>query len=342
MKLYNFLLTLATLILLARCGPSSDNSAVTESSPSEVASGDTAQWHTITAENEPTARHENAFTELDGKFYLIGGRGMKPVDIYDPATNRWSTGAQPPLEMHHFQAVPYQGKIYVMGAFTGGYPDETPISHCYTYDPARDEWEQGFEIPEDRRRGAAGVVVHNGRFYVACGIRNGHLGDYKNWLDEYDPATDTWTQLPDAPHTRDHFQAVVANNQLYAVGGRNSSAATKQTFELTVADADVYDISTQTWETLPAKLPTERAGSTTVLLNGHVVVIGGESGAMQAAHHQVEALDVATGTWQPWPRLQRGRHGTQAAVYEGSIFIAAGSGDRGGGPELTSLEKYHP
>ncbi len=341
MKLHYFLLTILAIVTLARCGPSRESTAAAPTTTSNAAS-DTAQWHTVATQSEPTARHENAFTELDGKFYLIGGRGMKPVDIYDPATNRWSTGAQPPLEMHHFQALPYQGKIYVMGAFTGGYPDETPIPHCYVYDPTSDEWEQGFEIPEARRRGAAGVAVHNDRFYLVCGIRNGHLGDYKNWLDVYDPATDTWTQLPDAPHTRDHFQAVAVNGKLYAAGGRNSSAATEQTFELTIPEVDVYDVATQTWETLPAKLPTERAGSTTVLLNGHVVVIGGESDAMETAHHQVEALDVSTGTWQAWPRLQRGRHGTQAAVYDGAIYIAAGSGNRGGGPELTSLEMFQP
>ena len=310
--------------------------------PHQIIAVDTAQWQTVATRNEPTARHENAFTELDGKFYLIGGRGMKPVDVYDPATQTWSTGAYPPLEMHHFQAVPYQGKIYVMGAFTGGYPDETPISHVYTYDPTSDLWEQGAEIPEARRRGAAGVVVHNDRFYIVCGIRNGHLGDYKNWLDEYDPATGTWTELPDAPHTRDHFQAAVADGKIYVAGGRNSSAATEQTFELTVAEADVYDLDAQRWETLSNPLPTERAGSTTVVLDNHVVVIGGESDAMEAAHHQVEALDIATGQWQSWPHLQQGRHGTQAALHDGAIYIAAGSGNRGGGPELTSLERYHP
>ena len=339
-RTYLFLFVPVCLGLL-RCGSATEEAPHTPVT-SEEAAADTAQWKTVATQNQPTARHENAFTELDGKFYLIGGRGMKPVDIYDPATQTWSTGAQPPLEMHHFQAVPYQGKIYVMGAFTGGYPDETPIPHVYTYDPASDRWEQGAEIPEARRRGAAGVVVHDDQFYIVCGIRNGHLGDYKDWLDAYDPATDTWTELPDAPHTRDHFQAVVADGKIYAAGGRNSSAATEQTFELTVPEVDVYDLATRRWETLPNSLPTERAGSTTVLLNDHVVVIGGESDAMEAAHHQVEALDVATGAWQAWPRLQRGRHGTQAAVYDGAIYVAAGSGNRGGGPELTSLETYRP
>ena len=341
MRLIHSLLFALLTLLVCCCSAPSEGVSDTEEVTTETAA-DTAQWQTVATTGEPTARHENAFTELDGKFYLIGGRGNKPVDIYDPATQSWSTGAQPPLEMHHFQAVPHQGKIYVMGAFTGGYPDETPIPHVYSYDPASDQWERGAEIPEARRRGAAGVVVHDNHFYIVCGIRNGHLGDYKDWLDEYDLATNTWTALPNAPHTRDHFQAVVADGKIYAAGGRNSSAATEQTFELTVPEVDVYDVASQEWQTLSASLPTERAGSTTVLVDNNIVVIGGESDAMEAAHHQVEALNIATGTWEEWPRLEQGRHGTQAAMYDGTIHIAAGSGNRGGGPELTSLEKYQP
>ena len=337
-----FLLLLAPAFIgLTRCSAPSENTSDAQP-PSEEITADTTQWHTVVTKNQPTARHEDAFAELDGKFYLIGGRGMKPVDIYDPATQTWSTGAQPPLEMHHFQAVPYQGKIYVMGAFTGGYPDEKPIPNVYSYDPVSDQWEKGAKIPEARRRGAAGVVVNDDHFYVVCGIRNGHLGDYKDWLDEYDPATGTWTELPSAPRTRDHFQAVVTDGKIYAAGGRNSSAATEQSFELTIPEVDTYDLASQQWETLSSPLPTERAGSTTVLINNNIVVIGGESGAMEAAHPQVEALDIASGTWQEWPQLQQGRHGTQAVVYDGAIYIAAGSGNRGGGPELTSLEEYHP
>jgi len=54
----------------------------------------------------------------------------------------------------------------------------------------------------------------------------------------------------------------------------------------------------------------------------------------------VEALDVETGEWTDLPSLNQGRHGTQAIVYNGKIYIAAGSGNRGGGPELTSMEVF--
>ncbi|MCG8308288.1 MAG: hypothetical protein MI975_12910, partial [Cytophagales bacterium] len=150
-------------------------------------------WQELSSSDNsgPTARHENAYVEVAGKFYLIGGRGNKPVDIYDPVTNTWTTGSQPPVQMHHFQAIAFQGLIYVIGAFTGGFPNETPISNIYIYDPVLDNWSVGDEIPANRRRGSAGVVVHDNKIYMVCGIQNGHVSGWVPWLDVYDPVAKT-------------------------------------------------------------------------------------------------------------------------------------------------------
>ena len=94
------------------------------------------------------------------------------------------------------------------------------------------------------RRGGAGAIAHNGLIYVVAGIQNGHTDGHVAWFDAFDPATGAWTQLPDAPRTRDHFQVAIVDDKLYAIGGRRSSAATGQTFELTVPEVDVYDFAT--------------------------------------------------------------------------------------------------
>jgi len=59
--------------------------------------------------------------------YLIGGRRINPVDVYDPATNIWTQKGPTPIELHHFQAVVYGDAIYIMGAMTGGWPNEKPL-----------------------------------------------------------------------------------------------------------------------------------------------------------------------------------------------------------------------
>ena len=78
-------------------------------------------------------------------------------------------------------------------------------------------------LPAGRRRAGAGAADYQGKLYLVDGIQHGHSSGTTNMFDVYDPKTNTWTALPDAPHIRDHSQAVVIKDKLYAVGGRNTS-----------------------------------------------------------------------------------------------------------------------
>jgi N-acetylneuraminic acid mutarotase len=242
--------------------------------------------------------------------------------------------------MHHFQAITFNNEVWVMGAFTGGYPHETPIPNIYIFNPGKNEWRVGPEIPADRRRGAAGVFVYKDKIYMVCGIQDGHWDGHVAWVDEYDPKKDQWKKLPDAPHVRDHVQAVVVDDKIVVAGGRRSTARIGQVLNTTEAAVDVYDFKTGKWSTLPASanLPTLRAGNATVVVGNKVIVIGGESGEQVPAHNEVEAINVKDMKWETMSPLNQGRHGTGAVVVNGKIYIVAGSGNRGGGPELNSIE----
>ncbi|GAA4341535.1 malectin domain-containing carbohydrate-binding protein [Flaviaesturariibacter amylovorans] len=301
-------------------------------------------WQTVApASGTFTGREENAYVQAGDKFYLMGGRGNKPVQEYNPVTKAWVNKAYQPLELHHFQAVTLDGLVYVVGAFTGAYPRETPVPNVYMFNPAANQWITGRSIPEARRRGAGGTVVHNGKIYLVGGITDGHWAGWVKWFDVYDPATNSWTTLPDAPRARDHAQATIANGKLYFAGGRRSSASTNQDFELAVPEVDVYDFATGTWSTLPASanIPTPRSGASNVTIGNEVIVIGGESASQLAAHAETEALDVTTNTWRRLADLQTGRHGTQAIANNGGIFTTTGAGNRGGTPILTTQEAFY-
>jgi len=325
-------LGLASFVLIASCATSGAQEGVSLTS---------GQWTLLPEGDLPMLRAENGFVRVGDLFYLIGGRGNRPVDIFDPATGSWTRGAAPPMQLHHFQGVEYEGRIYVLGAMTGGFPTEPPVPAIQIYDPASDQWSVGPEIPDGRRRGGAGVVVHEGLIYLIAGIQNGHTDGHVSWLDVFDPRDGSWRQLADAPRPRDHFHAAVIDGRIYAAGGRRSSAATGQVFELTVPEVDVYDLATGQWSTLPpsANIPTERAGTATVVLDGRLLVIGGESGAQAIAHSEVEAYDPSTGSWTTLPPLQVGRHGAQAIVHGDAIYIAAGSSIRGA-REINSQEVF--
>ncbi|MCB0008195.1 MAG: PKD domain-containing protein, partial [Anaerolineales bacterium] len=300
----------------------------------------TGSWVTLPS-SVPNVRHEDAYIEHNGLFYLFGGRGAGTVNIYNPVTDSWSVGAPPPIEMHHMQPVVYDGLIYVLGAMTGPYPNEAPVSHVYIYDPFNDNWYQGMEIPVARRRGGGALAVYNDKIYFAGGIQNGHISGTVGWLDEFDPRTNSWTALPDdMPNARDHVHGVVYGDKLYVVGGR---VTTQPNFAAgTVPQVDVYDFILGNWTTLPNNLPTPRAAASLAVLGDELLVIGGESDVQSEAHSEVEALNLVDGSWRALASLPAGedRHGTQAVVYGGYAYLAAGSGAQGGSPELSSQVRF--
>lgn len=298
-------------------------------------------WETVQTIGQPTARHEAAMVAFKGKLYLIGGRRINPVDVYDPATNTWTAKSKSPIELHHFQAVVHGDAIYLIGAMTGGWPREKPLEKVVVYYPEKDEFKFVHSIPASRRRGGAGAVAFNDKIYVVGGITNGHWDGSRSWLDSYDPKTGTWTPLSDAPHARDHFAAVVIGNKLYAAAGRTTEQKSEQGFDLTVNKVDVYDFESKRWESPrnSTTIPTQRAGNMAAAVGDLIVIGGGESGTQKKAHRDVEAFDTATQQWISLPRLNRGRHGSAFAIIDQYLYTASGCGNRGGSPELTSLER---
>jgi N-acetylneuraminic acid mutarotase len=253
-----------------------------------------ANWKKLKASNEAVPRHENSLVECDGKFYALGGRGIRPIEAYDPETNTWTVLADSPMEFHHFQAISYNHEIYVIGAFTGPYPHETPIPEFLIFNPKNNTWRKGPEIPEGRRRGSVGVFTYQDKIYLVCGIIDGHWNGFVPWFDEYDPKTGEWKILPDAPRPRDHFSASMVGNRAYVAGGRTSHAEIGKVLELTIPEVDYFDFNTYTWSTVKTGLPTPRGGTSSIGNDPYLLVINGESATQVPSHSEVEVLDIRT------------------------------------------------
>ena len=289
--------------------------------------------------SEYIPRDEGSLGIAMDKLILLGGRGEVETSVFDLKEKVWLVKPKPPLEMHHFQAVSYNDRLYILGALTGKYPNETPIPNIYIYNPIDDSWTKGPEIPKNRRRGAAGATLYKEKIYLICGITNGHTDGHVSWMDEFDPKTGKWTILPDAPRARDHFSATVLDNQLYVLGGRKSMAP-DNTYQKTIEEADVFKFNKKEWYTLPEGIPTMRAGTSTVALGKYVVTVGGESASSKTAHIETEAYDTKKNKWIKMVSLIEGRHGMGAVVYKNKIYIAGGNGNRGAGLPIETMEVF--
>ena len=106
----------------------------------------------------------------------------------------------------------------------------------------------------------------------------------------YDPATDTWAELPEMPHARDHFHAAVLNGVFCAIGGREAK------INATIPFVDTFDFGTQTRTTLDTYLPTERGGFAAAALGSEILLIGCEGGGN--TYDAVEAYNPEMNTWR--------------------------------------------
>lgn len=284
-----------------------------------------------------TPRHESNAVEFDGYIYVFGGRRERPVDRYDPSNNIWETVTQAPVEMHHFQPVVYDRKIYIIGAFTCCYPLETTLQDIHIFDPATNTWSTEGTMPTSRLRGSAGTFTYNNKIYVVGGNTAGHSGGAVPWFDEYDPATGNWRVLPDAPNARDHVAVAMVGTKLVAAAGRQSNIGAGNT----VAATDVYDFSENKWILSSHDVPTERAGTMAVTFNDMVYVIGGESTSLTTAHPTVEVFNPTNGTWRGLENMITPRHAGGAALIGSDLHVFTGSTTRGGGDETNLHEKIN-
>ncbi|WP_051069657.1 Kelch repeat-containing protein, partial [Mariniradius saccharolyticus] len=294
-------------------------------------------WKLVDEDTSYTGRHENSFVQAGKKFYLMGGREKaRNIDVYDFENNSWKTLVNVgPLAFNHFQAVEYRGYIWIIGAFeNNSFPNETPASHIWVFDPITEQYTRGPEIPVERRRGSAGLVVYKDKFYLIGGNKLGHNGQYVAYFDEFDPLTGSWRTLADAPRARDHFHASVIGDKIFVASGRLSGGE-GGTFGPVIKEVDVWDFETGTWSTLPSSmdLPTPRAAAVVSAFDEKLYVVGGEipGPGNDLALNVTEIFDPKDSTWTNGPSLNFGRHGTQGIISGGGLYVIAGSPTRGGG-----------
>lgn len=295
------------------------------------------QWQLIVSSDgsEAQARHESGAVSVNGKLYLLGGRAMRAVQVYDPASNTWTDLAPTPLELHHFQPVAIGELIYVIGSFTCCYPLETLIPEIHVFNTATLTWSIEGSMPASRVRGSAATIVRDDMIYVLGGNTLGHSGGAVAWFDKYDPSTGEWTTLPDAPNARDHFAAVLVNDYLVAAAGRQTDVPNP--FKNPVLATDVFDFVSGAWRS-SNDIPTPRAGALAAAAGDEIIVAGGEINTSTSALSNVEAFNVYSGEWRELQPLNLGRHSGGGAVLAGQFHVLAGSLSTGGAPETSSHE----
>ena len=209
--------------------------------------------------------------------------------MYDPATDTWTKKRDIPTLRHAFATTVIDGKIYLIG---GSVHDQklgrdVAIDLVEAYDPLTNRWEKRADMPT--ARGATDAVVVDGKIYVIGGYnwQWGPLVDkFVTSIEEYNPKTDQWRELPDMPMRKFMFASVAIDNEIYTIGGAHTPGGNRLT---RFADADVYNPTTNKWrEVEPMTIPK---ATRAVVVKGTIYTLGGLKGGGQFSPI-VEAFDT--------------------------------------------------
>jgi N-acetylneuraminic acid mutarotase len=111
------------------------------------------------------AEYEAALVEAE----RLSRRALRSVEIYDPATDRWSEGAPMPEGRHAMgAALGADGRIYVVGGAVS-YSSPKGEDDVFVYDPAVDSWSRGPSLRTGRYHHAV-TVTPDGKIYAIGGI----------------------------------------------------------------------------------------------------------------------------------------------------------------------------
>jgi DNA-binding CsgD family transcriptional regulator len=214
---------------------------------------------------KPTPVADTHAVVIGGKLYIPGGRtSSEPQSVtnvferYDPITQAWERLPDLPQPRSGYALATLEGKLYLFGGWDGtSYRQE-----AWEYDPERENWRERTVMPTARAFAEASVV--DGDIYVLGGENeDGPLASNEMYTPAEEGAQ-PWEKRAPLLQPRSHFGSTVALSNVYVLGGEPTDAAPL-----------MYDVRTDSWQTLD--VPPQAIGSNpgVALLDTMVMSIGG-------------------------------------------------------------------
>ena len=166
----------------------------------------------------PDGRWGHEALAHDGRIFVLGGvpDGDTDIDtfIYDPVADGWERASPIPTRREHVAAASIDDALVVIS----GRWDGKNLRAVEAYDPAADAWESRATLPTPRSGFGAAVV--EGAIYVVGGEDPSTLGGWTSAkVERYDPDTDSWEGVSDAPLAVHGHAVVESGGVLYVIGG---------------------------------------------------------------------------------------------------------------------------
>lgn len=245
------------------------------------------EQHVTRFESKLLRRRFHTAETFGGRIFIFGGMTLGreypmvyfpvEVEIYDPATGAFASGAPMPTPRYLAASVLLEDKIYIIGGSPPVYSscdtsgsscrstsNSPPDSRCFIYHIASDTWTEAAPMNFPRQCDA---VVWQGKIYA--------IGGYDglrslSCFEVYDPAANRWERLPDLPFSMSANRMVVAGDLLFSFGDHDDMTRVCS-----------YDFRRSEWKRLDVALKPVRHAAC-VLMGDTIYVIGGNAGQGRA------------------------------------------------------------
>jgi hypothetical protein len=277
----------------------------------------------IAAGNMTTPRiHHTATLLMNGTVLINGGTlANAGAELYDPSTGDFTPLVQTELAAHGFPAELPDGRVLLIGS-------DPSITRAEIYDPST-----GMFTATGNRTMTFGwfpTVLNDGRILIFDGGSSGVK------CELYNPSTDTFSATADAPAAPLGTATVLPNGTVLITWSTDF-----------IHGAALYDPSTETFSSTGDTTTYHSQPTATLLMNGKVLLVGGDIGDGDGPSISAELYDPATGTFTPTANLTTAREFHSATLLrDGTVLIAGGalvptspSGPLG---NLDSAELYDP
>jgi hypothetical protein len=301
----------------------------------------------------------------DGEVLVIGGWEMpklgeyvRTAELYDPATNSWTT-APVPAELEESSSLTSlpDGRVLLTGVFGTDLFDKSP--GAAVYDPASNAWTR-VASPNQSRYGATATLLPGGEVLLAGGF---------DWEDpptlpvrtiytvfasaeEFNPATSTWRSVAPMAHARTgHTATLMPDGEVFVTGGLYSIEGENDGLN-SLRSTEAYDPGANRWVRRASTLLPRAQDTATLMGGGDVLLAGGyDCGSGEGClgyggsgdccgASSAEVYDPSSDTWEFTPPVLSGNEHTATLLPGGDVLLAGGNVGPISGYELSSAELY--
>ena len=253
------------------------------------------------------------------------------------AQGTWTKiGDMPEIRYGH-TADEINGKVYIAGGVnteTGYFP-----ATMLVYDKSANVWDS---IPLPNPRADHTSCVVDSSLYLIGGVEL--IGG--QWMtvpdvDIFNTSTGQWISGTSMPTHRTTLDCVLINGKIYVIGGLQIIGGVIDYNGLKTLE--VYDLSTETWSTLP-DMPTKRWGLSAVAFDGKIFVVGGRTNVQGQAYSSVEVYDSQYSIWTTitTSSMPTARYQLVVCLLNDKIYAIDGWRSSSLGPIYDTVEVYNP